>query len=114
MAEPGIRQIQVGAGRESGPGIRVWTVSGERVTVNYVELQPGAVTKVDHHSNEQINYVLEGRIEVRLGPDGGICQSLERGATVIVPPHVEHQFRALGGAAAMLGIISPARIPQSA
>jgi quercetin dioxygenase-like cupin family protein len=80
------------------------------MTQNYVELEPGAVTSVDRHANEQINYVLRGRLEVRLGPDGGTRQELTQGETVIIPPDVEHQFRVVGElAAAMIAFLSPAR-----
>ena len=113
MTAPEIRSIRTGAVRESNPGVSVWTTSGERITLNYVELRPGAITKVDQHANEQINYLLEGRIEVRLGPNGTITGMLSPGDTVIVPPHIEHQFCAVGGPAAMLGILSPVRPPRS-
>ena len=80
------------------------------MTQNYVELQPGAITSVDRHANEQINYVLRGRLEVRLGPDGATRQELTQGETVIIPPDVEHQFRVVGElAAAMIAFLSPAR-----
>ena len=88
----------------------MWTASGERMTQNYVELEPGAITSVDRHANEQINYVLRGRLEVRLGPDGATRQELTQGETVIIPPDVEHQFRVVGDvAAAMIAFLSPAR-----
>lgn len=45
----------------------MWTAYGERMTTNYVELTPRAMRPVDRHDNEQINYVLPGRVEVRLG-----------------------------------------------
>lgn len=110
MSAPRVLQIRTGEGRQSVPGVRVWTASGERMTQNYVELQPGAITSVDRHANEQINYVLRGRLEVRLGPDGATRQELTQGETVIIPPDVEHQFRVVGElAAAMIAFLSPAR-----
>ncbi len=110
MSVPRIIQIRTGEGRQSAPGVRVWTVSGERMTQNYVELQPGAITSVDRHANEQINYVLSGRLEVCLGPGGATTQEMTQGETVIIPPDVEHQFRVVGDlAAAMIAFLSPAR-----
>jgi quercetin dioxygenase-like cupin family protein len=80
------------------------------MTQNYVELQPGAITSVDRHANEQINYVLRGNLEVCLGPGGANRQGLTQGETVIIPPDVEHQFRVVGDlAAAMIAFLSPAR-----
>jgi quercetin dioxygenase-like cupin family protein len=117
MSTPRILQIRTGEGRESTPGVRVWTASGERMTQNYVELQPGATTSVDRHANEQINYLLRGRLEVYLGPDGQTKHELAPGESVIIPPHVEHRFRVIGDlAAAMVAFLSPARdrdAPQS-
>jgi quercetin dioxygenase-like cupin family protein len=110
MSAPRVLQIRTGEGRQSVPGVRVWTASGERMTQNYVELQPGAITSVDRHANEQINYVLRGRLEVCLGPNGATRRELTQGETVIIPPDVEHQFRVVGElAAAMIAFLSPAR-----
>jgi quercetin dioxygenase-like cupin family protein len=110
MGTARILQIRTGEGRESTPGVRVWSASGERMTQNYVELQPGATTSVDRHANEQINYLLRGRLEVTLGPDGLTRQELAPGESVIIPPYVEHRFRVIGDlAAAMVAFLSPAR-----
>ena len=110
MSVPRIIPIRTGEGRQSAPGVRVWTVSGERMTQNYVELQPGAITSVDRHANEQINYVLSGRLEVCLGADHATKQELTPGETVIIPPDVEHHFRVVGTvAAAMVAFLSPPR-----
>lgn len=110
MADAPILDIRAGDARESAPGVHVWTVSGEQMTLNYVELQPGAVTRLDQHANEQINYVLSGRVEVQLGPEGEIREVLGPGGTVVIPSNVQHRFRVAGHEpAAYLGVISPAR-----
>ncbi|MFN2432002.1 MAG: cupin domain-containing protein [Gemmatimonadota bacterium] len=114
MSEPRILQIRTGEGRESGPGIRIWTVSGTRMTMNYVELQPGAVTRLDRHENEQLNYVLSGRVEALLGAEGETRQVLAAGGMVVIPGDVPHRFRVDGEEpASFLGIISPAREPRA-
>ncbi len=115
MTEPRFLELRAGEGRESARGVRMWTVSGERMTLNYVELQPGSITGLDRHENEQLNYVLSGRVEALLGESGELRRTLGAGGTVVIPSNVPHRFRVEGEAAAsFLGVISPARTPGAA
>ena len=45
-------------------------ISGERMMLAHVYLKKGCVVPRHSHENEQISYVLEGRLRFRLGEEG--------------------------------------------
>lgn len=104
------RPLKSGTPREPSSGVRVWSLSARRATVNYVEMQPGAATEIDRHTNEQINYILDGTVDVLLGNGVQERLTLGTGDAVVIPSNVRHQFVVTSpDSARFIGIISPAR-----
>jgi quercetin dioxygenase-like cupin family protein len=95
---------------EMNGGVRIWSISGQSITLNYVELQPSAITDSHRHQNEQINYILQGNVEAIIGDENRSCHSLKSGDVIVVSPNSRHQFRTVGSeVAAMIGVLSPPR-----
>lgn len=95
---------------EVNRGVRIWSISGQNMTLNYVELQPGAISNPHRHENEQINYILQGSVEVIVGDEQRTCHLLKSGDVIVVSPNSKHQFKGMGSeVAAMIGILSPPR-----
>jgi|HubBroStandDraft_6_1064221.scaffolds.fasta_scaffold1009776_2 quercetin dioxygenase-like cupin family protein len=97
---------------EVNRGVRIWSTSGQNMTLSYVELQPSAVTDPHRHENEQMNYILQGNVEAIIGDEYRTCHSLRSGDVIVVPPNSRHQFRTVGSeVAVMIGVLSPPRKP---
>jgi quercetin dioxygenase-like cupin family protein len=105
-----IRHLKSGTPQQRSDRVRVWSISGKRMTLNYVEISSGGKTEVDRHSNEQINYILKGETQLRLGDNPPLELCLRTGDVVVVPSNVSHQFVVAGpDGVSFLGMISPAR-----
>jgi quercetin dioxygenase-like cupin family protein len=95
---------------EMGSGVRIWSISGQNITVSYVELQPSAITDSHRHRNEQINYILQGSVEAIVGDENRTRHALKPGDVIVLSPNSRHQFRTVGSeVASMIGVLSPAR-----
>jgi quercetin dioxygenase-like cupin family protein len=95
---------------EMNRGVRLWSVSGQNMTLSYVELQPSAMTDSHRHPSEQVNYILQGSVEAIIGEETRKCHSLKSGDVIVVPPNSRHQFRTVGPeVAAMIGVLNPPR-----
>lgn len=68
------------------------TVTGEVIEVGKYQMAKGTGAQPHHHPNEQIVYVLRGRLLARVAHEERI---LEPGDVVHVPPNVPHEIRAL-------------------
>ena len=89
------------------PGVTGKTIKGEKVSISYFEMEPGAESPLHHHDNEQINYVLEGRIQFTSGEESA---TLEAGQVVVFAPWEWHLVRNVGPSVAKnLGVLSPPR-----
>ena len=92
---------------EVRPGVRGRTISGEKVSMSYFELDPGAISPFHKHSNEQINCVLQGELEFTTDKEKRI---LKEGEIVLFPDNVPHQVKNIGDKVAVnLGALSPPR-----
>lgn len=68
------------------------TVTGEVIEVGRYRMARGTGAEAHRHPNEQIIYVLEGRLRARVGDDERVVAS---GDVVHIPPNVVHEIRAL-------------------
>jgi len=68
------------------------TVTGEAIEVGRYRMAKGTGADLHRHPNEQIIYVLRGRLRARVGEEERV---VEPGDVVHVPPHVPHEIRAL-------------------
>ncbi len=68
------------------------TVSGDRQTFVQVYLKKGALLPRHHHESEQLTYVLEGMLKLRVDEEEiVVCD----GQVVRIPSRVSHQAEAL-------------------
>jgi quercetin dioxygenase-like cupin family protein len=70
-------------------------VTGEQVMLAHVYLEPGCVVQQHAHENEQVSYVLEGRLRFWLGEDGGETVDVGAGEVLHLPSNVPHKVEAL-------------------
>ncbi len=68
------------------------TVTGEVIEVGKYAMAKGTGADPHHHPNEQIIYVLRGKLRAWVGQDERI---LEPGDVVHIPPDVVHEIRAV-------------------
>ena len=91
---------------EAAPGIRIKTIaSGERVLMSKFSLAAGAKLPAHAHPNEQIGYLLSGRIVLHIG---GASRDIAKGDSWCVPSGVEHRAEIIEDSLA-LEIFSPVR-----
>jgi quercetin dioxygenase-like cupin family protein len=87
-------------------GILARAVTGERITLAVVELEPGAVVAEHSHDNEQLGIVLTGALTLRIGEDE---RALGPGGTWSIAPNVVHSGQAGPAGAAVIDVFSPPR-----
>lgn len=89
---------------EMAAGIEIRPIVGERLNVNVVVLQPGAVAQVHAHQEEQVGYVVSGACEFG---DGTTARLLRAGDAYHAPPGAPHGARALEEGCVILDAFSP-------
>ena len=67
------------------------SITGTQSQLTYVSLEPGETT-CHIHPNEQIGYVISGKIEIIIDSKKYICQS---GDGFCIPSNIEHGFKVI-------------------
>ena len=80
---------------ELNPLIGRRLITGERMMISHVYLSEGAIVPTHSHHNEQITYILEGRLRFFLGDDGAQVIDVAAGEVLTIPPHLPHRAEAL-------------------
>ena len=94
------------------PPRQVWNritarpVSGERLTLAVVELEPGAIAEEHSHEHEQLGMVLRGTLLFRVGDEE---RDLAPGATWRIPSNVPHRAEAGPEGATVIDVFAPPR-----
>ena len=70
-------------------------VTGERIMLAHVYLKKGAVVPMHHHDNEQITYILEGRLRFWIGSEDAEPLDIGPGEVLHLPSNVPHKAEAL-------------------
>jgi quercetin dioxygenase-like cupin family protein len=70
-------------------------VTGERTMLAHVYLEKGAVVPTHEHDNEQLTYILEGRLRFWLGPNGEQVVDVGEGDVLHIPSGLAHRAEAL-------------------
>ena len=70
-------------------------VSGESTMVAHVYLQQGAIVPEHSHHNEQITYVLKGKLRFWVGDDFAEVVDVGEGEVLHLPSNVPHKAEAL-------------------
>ena len=78
--------------KKLAPGIIGYYAHGEKSSLGYIELKKGSQVPLHSHINEQITYIIEGRLDMMI--DGVAC-SLTAGMYHIIPSNVLHSAIAI-------------------
>jgi quercetin dioxygenase-like cupin family protein len=92
--------------KDYGPGIRMIPAVGTSGTVTIAEFQPGAKTPSHHHSFSQLDYVIDGKLNVVAR---GNSVSLTKNTGVLVPSDADHFVENASGSIARLLEFQPVR-----
>ena len=95
-------------GWEAFPGVRGRVpLTGDRVTLFYVEVEPGGVVPEHSHPHEQMGICLKGKAEFM---GGGEKKIVEAGMLYYFPSNEVHSLRVIGDEPGIfLDIFSPPR-----
>jgi quercetin dioxygenase-like cupin family protein len=80
---------------ELGPRIGRRFVSGDSVMLAQIYLAKGAIVPKHAHANEQITWIVEGLLRLKLGDGGEQVIDLGPGDVLHIPAHVPHEAEAL-------------------
>jgi quercetin dioxygenase-like cupin family protein len=88
------------------PGIRAQLVSGEKLMLARVHLEPNGIVPPHSHPHEQFGFIVEGEVEFTIG---GETRHLKPGDYYTIPGGVQHSVKVGPRAAIALDIFSPPR-----
>jgi quercetin dioxygenase-like cupin family protein len=92
--------------KQPAEGVEIRVIPGERMTMAFFSLEPGAKIPEHAHPHEQIGTVLKGSIELIIGEDKRV---VEPGCAYRVAPDVVHSGRCLEASSEVLETFSPPR-----
>lgn len=92
--------------KKPAEGVEVRVIPGERMTMAFFHLAPGAKIPEHAHPHEQFGTVLKGSIELNIGKEKKVVRE---GVAYRVPPNVVHGGRCLDSTAHVLEVFSPPR-----
>jgi len=96
MADPGTEYSWSDMPREElNPLLGRRFVAGEHAMLAQIYLAKGCIVPKHSHENEQITWVVEGLMRLKLGEDGEQVVELGPGDVLHIPPHVPHEAEAL-------------------
>jgi len=87
-------------------GVIARVVTGERMTLAVVELEPGATVPEHKHENEQLGFVISGTITMRIGSE---TLELHPGDTYSIPSNVPHEATAGIDGSTVVDAFAPSR-----
>ncbi len=87
-------------------GLRARTVTGQRLTLAVVDIDPGASLPQHHHENEQLGLMLRGTLQFTVG---GETRELVPGETWNIPPNVPHSATAGPDGCTVVDVFAPVR-----
>src|SRR5215210_5821428 len=70
-------------------------VTGDRMMLAHVYLKKGCVVPRHQHENEQLTYILEGKLRFWIGEDGSETLDVGAGEVLHIPSMVWHKAEAL-------------------
>jgi quercetin dioxygenase-like cupin family protein len=87
-------------------GVTARVVSGERMTLAAVDLEPGAVVAEHRHENEQLGFILKGSMTFTIA---GEKRELRTGDTYVIPSNVPHDAVAGAEGCTVVDVFAPTR-----
>jgi quercetin dioxygenase-like cupin family protein len=70
-------------------------ITGDQMMIAHVYLAKDAVVPQHSHHNEQLTYIIEGKLRFFLGDDGSEVVDVAAGEVLHIPAHVPHRAEAL-------------------
>ena len=70
-------------------------ITGDQMMIAHVYLREGCVVPKHEHINEQISYILEGRLRFFLGADGAEVVDVAGGEVLHIPANLPHAAEAI-------------------
>jgi quercetin dioxygenase-like cupin family protein len=70
-------------------------ITGDQMMIAQVFLAKGAIVPQHSHENEQLTYILDGRLRFWLGADSVETLDVGAGEVLHIPAHVPHKAEAL-------------------
>ncbi len=92
--------------REPAKGVEMRIIHGNNMTMVFFSLAPGVGVPAHSHSHEQMGTVLNGSIELVIGPEKKVVTA---GEAYHIPSDVLHEGRCLDGPAQVLEVFAPRR-----
>jgi quercetin dioxygenase-like cupin family protein len=80
---------------ELNPLIGRRLITGDQMMIAHVYLAKGAIVPTHEHLNEQLTYILEGKLRFWLGEDGAEVRDVAAGEVLHIPAHLPHKAEAL-------------------
>src|SRR4051795_687713 len=80
---------------ELSPLIGRRLITGDQMMIAHVYLSKDAVVPQHSHHNEQLTYIIEGKLRFFLGDDGSEVVDVAAGEVLHIPAHVPHRAEAL-------------------
>jgi quercetin dioxygenase-like cupin family protein len=87
-------------------GVEIRVVPGDKMTLVFFYLAPGAVIPEHSHPHEQIGTILKGSLELSIGEDSRIVVP---GQAWVIPSDVPHRGKNLEAPAEIIEVFSPPR-----
>jgi unsaturated pyranuronate lyase len=70
-------------------------IAAERMMLAHVYLEQGCIVPTHSHENEQLTYILEGKLRFWLGEDQSTVVDVAAGEVLHIPPNLPHKAEAL-------------------
>ena len=83
-------------------------ITGERVMLTHIYMKKGAVVPMHQHENEQLSYLLEGKLRFWVGSEEDPPVIVQAGEVLHLPSNVPHRAEAVQDSLA-IDIFSPPR-----
>jgi quercetin dioxygenase-like cupin family protein len=87
-------------------GVTARALTGERMTLAIVDLDPGSSVPEHHHENEQVGFILRGSMVFTIG---GEKRDLVAGDTYVIPSNVPHDAVAGSQGCTAVDAFAPSR-----
>ena len=84
---PGFEHMETAPGFEPAPGVTIRPFFGKRLMMTHVTFTPVAEAPMHQHPQEQLTYVLSGRLQFTVGDT---TRWLEPGDILSIPANVPH------------------------
>ncbi|HEV2282192.1 MAG TPA: cupin domain-containing protein [bacterium] len=85
------------------PGLPLRRLQGKAMRAILVTLFPGVTVTPQHHPEEQLVHMLDGRLRLTVANE---TREIERGEVVLIPSDVPHTGEAVGGPAMYLEVLA--------